>query len=192
MIARLAAHLTKALSRYISMTEDEAEVYQYGFDIALYTLLSTSALLLVGILTGEFVSTVICVSLFYLNQTVGGGYHANSHLGCFITMLLGLLIYLILHSCLFAAGFHYICGAVSLCVLMLKPLVLHKNKRYLENRRTLFEVRSRLVILLEMLLFGLLIVTHQERLLSAFSLSILLCAVSRMAAWRISHKETAV
>lgn len=26
MIARIAAHLTKALSRYVSMTEDEAEV----------------------------------------------------------------------------------------------------------------------------------------------------------------------
>ncbi len=86
VIARIAAQLTKALSRYVSMTEDEAEVYQYGFDIALYTLLSTATLLIIGILAGEFVSTVVCVSLFYLNQTVGGGYHANSHLGCFMTM----------------------------------------------------------------------------------------------------------
>lgn len=192
MIARIAAHLTKALSRYVSMTEDEAEVYEYGFDIALYTLLSTAALLIIGILAGEFVSTVVCVSLFYLNQTFGGGYHANSHLGCFMTMALGLLFYLILHSCLFAARIYHLCGAVSFCVLILKPLVLHKNKRYLENRRKQFELRSRLVILLEIFLFGLLIVTHQERLLSAFSLSLLLCAVSRLAAWLISRKETAI
>lgn len=189
MIARTAAHLTKALSRYVSMTEDEAEVYQYGFDIALYTLLSTAALLAIGALAGEFVSTVVCISLFYLNQTVGGGYHANSHLGCFLTMVLGLFLYLILHSCPLASGIYYLCSAASFCVLMLKPLVLHKNKRHLQSQRRQFELRSRLAVLLEMLLLSLLIVTHQEKLVSAFSLSLLLCAVSRIAAWLISRKE---
>lgn len=190
MIARIATRLTNALGKYVSMTDDEAEVYQYGFDIALYTLLSTTALLIIGALAGKFVSTIICVSLFYLNQSIGGGFHANSHLGCFVTMALGLALYLIWDSIHFATGICYFCGAISLCILMIKPLVLHKNKRYLENRRTQFELRSRLIILLETFLFALLVISCHENLLSAFSLSLLLCAVSRIAAWFISNKET--
>lgn len=190
MIARIATRLTNALGKYVSMTDDEAEVYQYGFDIALYTLLSTTALLVIGALAGKFVSTIICVSLFYLNQSIGGGYHANSHLGCFVTMIMGLAFYLVLDTIRFATGIYYFCGAVSLSVLMIKPLVLHKNKRYLENRRTQLELHSRLIVLFETLLFGLLVISRHEKLLSAFSLSLLLCAVSRMVAWFISNKDT--
>lgn len=190
MIARIATQLTKALGKYVSMTEDEAEVYQYGFDIALYTILSTTALLIIGALTGKLISTIICVALFYLNQSIGGGYHANSHLGCFVTMALGLVLYLILDTFRFATGIYYFCGAISFCILMIKPLVLHKNKRYLENCRTQFELRSRLIILLEILLFGLLVISRHERLLSAFSLSLLLCAFSRIVACIISNIET--
>ena len=190
MIARIAARLTNALGKYISMTDDEAEVYQYGFDISLYTLLSTAALLVIGALAGKFVSTIICVSLFYLNQSIGGGYHANSHIGCFVTMALGLAFYLVLDTIHFATGIYYFCGAISLSVLMIKPLVLPKNKRYLENRRTQFELHSRLIVLFETLLFGLLVISRHEKLLSAFSLSLLLCAVSRIVAWFISNKET--
>ena len=190
MIARIAAQLTKALGKSVSMTEDEAEVYQYGFDIALYTLLSTTALLIIGALAGKLISTIICVSLFYLNQSFGGGYHANSHLGCFVTMAFGLTFYLTLDSFRWATGIYYLCGAMSLCILMIKPLVLHKNKRHLENRRTQFELRSRLIILLETLRFGLLVIRCHERLLSAFSLSLLLCAASRVVACFIANKET--
>lgn len=190
MIAAVAIWLTKQLGRYVYMTEEEAEVYQYGFDIALYTVLSTAALLFIGVVIGDFVTTVICVSLFYLNQTFGGGYHANTHLGCFATMVLGLVFYYSLLSLEFPSGIYCYVGLISLVVLMIKPLVLHKNKRYLESNRKQFELRSRLILMLEALIFGLLFFNHQERLLPAFSLSLLLCAASRIAAWIISHKET--
>lgn len=190
MIALIAAKLTNWLRKYVSMTEDEFGVYQYAFDIAIYTLLSTAGLLCIGIVAGHLIPTVICICVFYLNQTCGGGYHAHSHGGCFMTMALGLLIYLLLlsfqpdlQSCCMAATFSF--GA-----LMIKPLVLHENKRYLEHKRKKLETRSRMITLIEIIGFILLLSVNNLLLLMSASLSLLLCAISRIAALFVSKRHS--
>lgn len=59
MIALIAAKLTNWLRKYVSMTEDEFGVYQYAFDIAIYTLLSTAGLLCIGIVAGHLIPACI-------------------------------------------------------------------------------------------------------------------------------------
>lgn len=49
MIAYVAERLTHWLKKYVPMTESEFDVYQYAFDIALYTVLSTLGLLFIGV-----------------------------------------------------------------------------------------------------------------------------------------------
>lgn len=80
MMGYIARKLTHLLNKYVPMTDDEFEVYQYAFDIALYTIISTTGLIFVGLLCNQIVPTLICISLFYLNQSFGGGYHASTHL----------------------------------------------------------------------------------------------------------------
>ena len=69
------------------------------------------------------------ISIFYTCQSSGGGYHASTHLRCFLTMCAGLLAGL---------GFSLLpCPLLALAVLAV-PLTLHPNKQYLlENKKAL-------------------------------------------------------
>ena len=76
--------ISKLIFRYLSrgtrMDEDAQAVCLYGIDIFLYTLISSIGLLLIGTLAHRFFEAAIWITLYYLNQTFGGGYHATSHL----------------------------------------------------------------------------------------------------------------
>lgn len=189
MIAYAANRLTHWLKKHVPMTDNEFEVYQYAFDIALYTVLSTLGLLFIGAALGVLFSTILCIALFYTNQTFGGGYHANSHMGCFVTMAVGLLSYLFLLSLQPQKGSCYILAIFSFGILMSKPLVLHKNKRYLENKRKELIAQSRLVVLIEMVLFVLLLFVGDVHLLASCSLSLFMCATARIVGLIIGKRH---
>lgn len=189
MIAYAANRLTRYLKKHVPMTDNEFEVYQYAFDIALYTVLSTLGLLFIGVALGALFPTILCIALFYTNQTFGGGYHANSHIGCFMTMAVGLLFYLLLLALQPQAEICYVLAIFSFGILMIKSLVLHKNKRYLENKRKELAKRSRLIILIEMAFFILLLFVRDVQLLASCSLSLFMCATSRIAGWILEKRH---
>lgn len=104
--------------------EAEREVCEYGFAITICTIAST-----LGLLLGQFLGGAVLIALFYTCQSSGGGYHASTHLRCFLTMCAGLPAGL---------GFSLLpCPLWALAVLAV-PLTLHLNKLYLlENKKAL-------------------------------------------------------
>lgn len=131
---------------------EQREVAAYGFDLFLYTLISTLGLLLAGALLGRGAQAALIVGLFYLNQTFGGGFHARTHLRCFAMMLFFLLLGVLTGPWPPAAEAGI--ALASLLLLLARPLVLHPNKRYLEGRRQAFVRRSRGIALAEGLLLA--------------------------------------
>jgi len=191
MIQAMARAFVSLLERQGAIRPEEREVYIYGCDIALYTIISTLALLAVGASLGRPRETVICVGIFYLNQSVGGGYHADTHLRCFITMAAGLLVFILSFSLPLPPAAYMIFGYLSLMILYGIPLVLHKNKSYLIRHREKLIRQSRLVILLQIAVFSLaLIRPGGGGMPHAFGMTLTLCAVSRLAAKRINNMET--
>lgn len=118
----------------ICASAEEREVYIYGFDIAIYTFLSTLGLFFIGWMAGRPIETTLLIFLYYINQSFGGGFHASSHLMCFLTMVLGerfssLLSFFRIHFSP-ASGF----SVISLLFMWMHPLVLHPNKSYLKKK----------------------------------------------------------
>lgn len=60
------------------------DIYIYGFELLVSSVIETISLLLIGLLTGKFVETVIFIISFSSIRVFSGGYHANSYLKCFI------------------------------------------------------------------------------------------------------------
>lgn len=58
----------------------------YGCELWLYTILSTLGLLILGVFLQSFWEAVIIIFIFYNCQSTGGGFHASSHMRCFLTM----------------------------------------------------------------------------------------------------------
>lgn len=141
--------------RNITATDDH-QIYVYGFDAAIYTLCSTVGLLIMGFLLGMVPETIVIVLLFYINQTLGGGFHTSTHLKCFLTMAVGLLCCLSTFFLPFSLPVYLGTAVVSLGLMMRYPLILHKNKTYLTAKYPELCKRSRIVLLLQAVcLFGL-------------------------------------
>ena len=181
---RAVTKLTDSCIRKGYFPEEDRELYEYGFDIIIYTIWSTVVLLLLGTVLRQFWAAVIIVSIFYVFQSSGGGYHANSHLKCLLCMVVGLLAGL---------SFHFLNDRPVLlwsllclgCMLLLScPLVLHPNKSYLEAERKRLTIRS-IITTLSLLVIVISIRlwktdVFKNELLFAFSAAFLLSGISRI------------
>lgn len=83
-MTKIISRLTDSLIRKGYIPEDERDIFLYGFDITIYTIWSTIVLLLIGLLLCQFSATVVIIVGFYTFQSVGGGYHAKTHLKCLL------------------------------------------------------------------------------------------------------------
>ena len=91
MLMKAAERMIRCLVKKEIIDPFLYDVYLYGCETVLYTIVSTAGLIVTGILLQYTWETIILVGVFYLNQSLGGGFHANTHIRCFFTMLLGLI-----------------------------------------------------------------------------------------------------
>ena len=163
----------------ICASAEEREVYIYGFDIAIYTFLSTLGLFFIGWMAGRPIETTLLIFVYYINQSFGGGFHASSHLMCFLTMVLGELLFLISfllpYSLLACIGI----SVISLLFMWMHPLVLHPNKSYLRKKASQLIKRSRQILLVEIALLIVFILLNVPVIMQTISLTLLLSAISR-------------
>ena len=163
----------------ICASAEEREVYIYGFDIAIYTFLSTLGLFFIGWMAGRPIETTLLIFVYYINQSFGGGFHASSHLMCFLTMVLGELLFLISfllpYSLLACIGI----SVISLLFMWLHPIVLHPNKRYLKKKAPQLIKRSHQILLIETVLLVTFILLNIPDIIQTGSLALLLSAISR-------------
>ena len=178
---QISEYIVKLLEKrgVICASAEEREVYIYGFDIAIYTFLSTLGLFFIGWMAGRPIETTLLIFVYYINQSFGGGFHASSHLMCFLTMVLGELLFLISfllpYSLLACIGI----SVISLLFMWMHPLVLHPNKSYLKKKAPQLIKHSRQILLVEIALLIGFILLNVPVIMQTISLTLLLSAISR-------------
>lgn len=138
MIRKISKYLLKLLKQKCPIPPNEQDIYEYGIDVLLYTVLSTTGLLFLGLLYGQFTESIVIIAILYLNQTLGGGFHASTHLHCFATMAIGLSCCLSTLFIPFPLLASVIIALTSAGFMLRFPLVLHVNKAYLSSKRQFF------------------------------------------------------
>ena len=180
MMQRLAIWIVSILEKKGALRSDVSrETYIYGFDIAIYTFLSTFGLFLIGWIADRPIETALLIFLYYTNQSSGGGFHASSHLMCFLTMVLGELLFL---ASFLLPYLPFTCSGISVISLLFMwthPLVLHPNKSYLKKKAPQLIKHSRQILLLEAALLVAFILLNIPDIIQTGSLAFLLSAVSR-------------
>ena len=180
MMQRLAIWIVNILEKKGALRSGVSrETYIYGFDIAIYTFLSTFGLFLIGWIADRPIETALLIFLYYTNQSSGGGFHASSHLMCFLTMVLGELLFLasflLPYSPFTCSGI----SVISLLFMWTHPLVLHPNKSYLKKKAPQLIKRSRQILLLETTLLVAFILLNIPDIIQTGSLALLLSTISR-------------
>ena len=84
----LSAQIADWCGKYEAVPEQEYPVFVYGLQVILNGTVKIAGILLLGILFGHGWETVICLLVFCSMRYRTGGYHSNTHIGCFSAMLL--------------------------------------------------------------------------------------------------------
>lgn len=92
MIHKLASKLTEFICSHKKITPDTAEIYTYGFEIAISSALNFILVLCCGIVLGDILASIIYLFVFIFLRLFTGGYHATTYLRCNITMIISFLL----------------------------------------------------------------------------------------------------
>ena len=88
MITFLGKSISLFLCRKNIIAKEETDIYQYGFEAILSTVLGFIITLLIGIVFKMVIMSVIYYGIFVAVRQMTGGYHADSYVKCNITFSL--------------------------------------------------------------------------------------------------------
>lgn len=113
MISEVSKRTAGFLSKNMIIETEYEEVYAYGIEILLSTILNFIVAFIIALISHEFVACLINLTAFVTIRIYAGGYHADTHLGCMTTLVGVLLIFI------------FVIKLVSLKLMMiLSPIML--------------------------------------------------------------------
>ena len=87
MIVWLSRKLAGAMVDAGTVMTENREVYEYGLEILLSTAASVVCLMLAGAVLGRLTETIVFLAVFIALRSVAGGFHASTHMRCFLVMM---------------------------------------------------------------------------------------------------------
>lgn len=181
--------LTRMARRIIDLVldsdadEQQRILCEYGCEVCLYTIFSTAGLIILGAALNSATEAIIMIAVFYACQSSGGGYHASSHIKCFLIMAAGLMLGIMLLGLSISRNIYIVTVICSAMVLVMIPIQLHPNKDYLCDKAASLSGRSRRISIF--IAAGALIVTliYFDRAARSCCIALLLSSISRIAAF---------
>ena len=84
MVAKWSHGITVALADKGVIERSKSEIYIYGFEILISTLLNALIIITIAILTNTFLLSLAFLASFGTLRLYTGGFHASTHLRCFV------------------------------------------------------------------------------------------------------------
>lgn len=174
--------ILNALLCKIDIEKSNEDIYLYGIELFLYSVISTLGLVAICIALGKLMEGVIIITIYYINQTIGGGFHASTHIRCFLMMAIGLVI--ALFALELQIGYIEIAFIILLSgvILLLFPLVLHRNKAYLASEVERMSRRARVAIWIEWSVALALGKFGTSTIILSYAVGMMVSTVSRLSA----------
>ena len=87
MLHKISSSLADRLINAEIVTRESRDVYIYGIEVLLSSLLSTLLILIIGLALNRFVDTLSFLAVFIGLRSFSGGFHANTYLRCAVVTL---------------------------------------------------------------------------------------------------------
>lgn len=180
MLTKMAQWLT-AYVVSDSQDEEQRAVCEYGCELWLYTIISTIGLVIIGVVFGSVIEASVMISVFYLCQSFGGGYHAKTHVNCFAIMSLGLILGLTILEIPMPTVPFILLLICSMTVLLVFPLQLHPHKQYLVAQSRKLLKRSRIVTIGIVLTIAVMEFFVPRDIIHSGCIAMMMSAISRVS-----------
>ena len=143
MLNRIATSLSKRLISDGVISENDLDIYVYGFELFFSFLFSLTMILITGCIVNKLFETLAFLIVFILLRSYSGGYHSDTYLKCtVITMsIYGMVMlfstYLQVHFLLY-----FVLIILGWVVLYIKAPVENPNKKLTEQEKKKHRVTS--------------------------------------------------
>lgn len=139
--------LSKRMAFFVCEKTDllPLDIYVYGFELILSSIIETVALLFIGFLIGKSVETILFLFSFSSIRFFSGGYHANSYLKCFAVTLVNFFLVLLLYNKLINFSINMI-FVVSLVVFGLSLALFLKVCPVKSNGKTIIKPKKQKIL----------------------------------------------
>lgn len=157
LLARLAVKIVNNLVHSGVIKEEDAEIYIYGINQILTSVLNMSSALIIGLIFGVFPEIAVFMAAYIPLRSFAGGYHAKTPLSCYVFSVIMLIVVSIGLKYLHLADWVYyaVLVAATLVVLVLSP-VEDRNKPLDEIEQKVYKRRTILIAAVELTLAMLL------------------------------------
>lgn len=123
MICKMSTQILTFISKYITITPEMKDIYQYGIDITISSILNVMLVLLCSLSVSDIFAGLIYLFIFIFLRSFTGGFHATTYFRCNFTIIITFLITFVLYKTVtFYEVPIFVCGAVIIVNLI--PIIL--------------------------------------------------------------------
>ncbi len=183
---KVANLFSDALTKGGIIEKEEAAICSYGLELLLLAGLEFASILIFAIFAGNFFYTVLFFASFLPLRIYAGGYHADTHLRCYLILL---LVYGLFSAFMYVpTGFYLpievISAVLTIGVVRKLAPIIHHNKTANETERAVYRKISIKIMAVEtVLLLAGMLWKRENRFVFAFSLGQFAVAFSMLAAF---------
>lgn len=154
MVIFMLHSLASAVANYFFDKNDKypIDIYIYGIELVISSVVGTSLIILTGILTHTFIECLIYMVVFSFIRIYTGGYHCMTYLKCnIVTIISYILVFLSLRffGSIFANPFIMFGGfALTILLAIFFAPVKHENKELTISEKKKYKTLSVVMITL--------------------------------------------
>ena len=157
MLNTISKRLTGHLVNAGVISSDLEDIYIYGFEILITSLLSTVLIIIAGLASGRISDTVIFLIVFIGLRSFTGGFHANTYRLCtFLTLSIYGLVMLLSKYVIVPDTAYRMLLPIGIIILLMKAPVRNPNKNLTDKEAARHKIVS-IVLFSVMMLAGALL-----------------------------------
>ena len=134
----------------------DEDIYEYGLDLLIYTIVNITVILGSAAIIGKMTDSIALLMVILPLQSFGGGYHAKTHLRCFLIMYIGWWAVVFILPFITSAVANIMVGTAVVIVYWLAP-VAHENVQMSDGQKMKIRVIVRLFVTVGAILCAILV-----------------------------------
>lgn len=182
MISFLCNRLADFLCVKGVVSEDEKEIYIYGYEMIITTILGAVLVFAIALLTGRFEEAFCFFTVFVITRQFCGGYHSKTRIMCSVTFLMcytSVLFFNRILESVYNWFIHLIIWVPYFAVILGYSPIVNENKPLTDNEIAVNHKKSIIVSVIWLVLSTILLII-MPILSSAIDLTLLVIAVLMM------------
>lgn len=146
MLKRFSEKIANKMSGEGIIQSEDIEAYSYSIEITLATIINFISIVVIAIIFGCFVEMIMFAIGFVPLRMLKGGYHADTHLGCILILILCATLLMLLIK--FELWFYSIPILIAATIYLFISQGKNSNQLITEKKQKKFNMTARVIIAL--------------------------------------------